>query len=139
MPMYFTLSFQVLNVPFAPAGAQRNIMDIIDLTLGTSLLSVATTDTGKLRLMYGGTTVFVQGPALDASGSGLWSVITVTFQPFAVLISSSADIGFYIVAPPPTPIDTTGHIYQLYFSNNYEFSAGGQFRSFSIRGKVNHI
>lgn len=136
MPTYFTLTFDVLTTFDAPAGSHQNIMDIVDSVTETSFLSVASTDTGNMRLMYREIAVFEEG----AVGSpGTWTTVTVTVQPSAIRISASGDNAAYIMSPPPAILDTTGHVYKLYFSNAYEAPATGQFKTISIKGKIHSV
>lgn len=136
LPKYFSLSFEIYGVALAPSIVVRNnIFDIKDSTSGVSLFSLSTTEGNYLRVIYGGYVYFPYGPAFISSQQvGGWTTIGVRVGPNELVLSTTAETTVYTTAVP-SPVETAGVIYNLFTSNSYETSAGGNLRNFYIQGE----
>ena len=139
IPKYFSLSFQIDGVALTATNAYRSsVLDIKDSVSDVSLFSIETTETVNLRVIYGGNIIYSYGPPVNAPNLNAWTTISVTVGPEGFKIVSSADSANPLSTNAiPAIVDTTGRIYSLFVSNDYENSAGGNFRNFFMQGTLN--
>lgn len=117
-------------------AVRKNILDLVNVATGASLLAVDITDTTAIRIYYNGAPINSFSVNVVSGYSTLYTTLSMTVLDSSVIAGSSADSGWNPSYPINNNVDPTGIIYRLYLSNPTDASAGGTAQNVVISGEL---
>jgi hypothetical protein len=134
--MFFRLTFQIAGVyKSSDSLSRRNVLDLIDVESGQSLLAVYTTEEFNLEYHYNGVGVSSYGPALVSTFAVTYTTVTMTVTTGGLSLTASGSPGWTNFAPVYAVVNPAGRSYKLYLSNPTSGSASGTIQSIFISRK----
>jgi hypothetical protein len=133
----FKVQFDYYNPTINPWPAISNILNLVNVATGESLLYVSMPWTTNTVLGYNGVMLEQWGPNLVSNYQSAYTTITVVVTPGTVSISSSSNPDWIATYSVATNVDTTDQLYRLYLSDaasGNKMCAGGTIKNLVISG-----
>lgn len=134
LPRYFKISFQIYGMSVAANNVVRkNMLDLVNVATGASLLAVDITDAAAIRIFYNGVATATYSVSVVPNFGSTYTTLSVSILNSQLVAGSSDNTG-YNPSYTISNIDPTGNIYKLYLSNNVDGSSGGTVQNIFITG-----